>query len=397
MPTLPIYMDNHATTPVDPRVLEAMLPYFTEQFGNAASRSHVFGWKAEEAVETARAQLAALIGATPKEIVWTSGATESDNLAIKGVAQAYAAKGRHIITCVTEHKAVLDSCHRLEKDGYRVTFLPVDGHGRIDMNQLADAITPETILISVMYANNEIGTVQPIREIGQLAHARDIVFHCDAVQAVGRIPVDVLADHVDLMSLTAHKMYGPKGVGALYVRRRDPRVRVEAQIDGGGHENRMRSGTLNVTGIVGFGKAAEVAHAELAAGEGVRIGAQRDRLWQALQDSLDRLDLNGDPVHRLPGNLNVAFGGVQGESLLMAMRDVALSSGSACTSASVEPSYVLTACGYSDERAHGSLRYGVGRFTSDDEIDFVAHLTIETVQHLRALSPLQTAGHAGVD
>lgn len=397
MVKLPIYLDNHATTPVDPRVLEAMLPYFTEQFGNAASRSHVFGWKAEEAVETARAQLAALIGATPKEIVWTSGATESDNLAVKGVAEAYAAKGKHIITCVTEHKAVLDSCHRLEKDGYRVTFLPVDSGGRVDVNQVADAITRETILISVMYANNEIGTVHPIREIGQLAHEREIVFHCDAVQAVGRIPVDVLADHVDLMSLTAHKMYGPKGVGALYVRRRDPRVRVEAQIDGGGHENRMRSGTLNVTGIVGFGKAAEVAQAELAAGEGARIAAQRDALWTALRGDLDHLDLNGDPQHRLPGNLNVAFGGVQGESLLMAMRDVALSSGSACTSASVEPSYVLTACGYSDERAHSSLRFGVGRFTTDEEIAHVARLTIDTVKHLRSLSPVQAAGFAGRD
>ena len=396
MVKLPIYMDCHATTPVDPRVLETMLPYFTEQFGNAASRSHVFGWKAEEAVETARAQLASLIGATPKEIVWTSGATESDNLAIKGVAQAYAAKGKHIITCVTEHKAVLDTCHRLEQEGYRITFLPVSGSGRLDVNHVADAITDETILISVMYANNEIGTVHPIAEIGRLAHEHDIVFHCDAVQAVGRIPVDVLRDHVDLMSMTAHKMYGPKGVGALYVRRRDPRVRVEAQIDGGGHENRMRSGTLNVTGIVGFGKAAEVAQQELPA-ESLRLGDLRDRLWSTLQSELDHLEVNGDPLHRVPGNLNAAFGGVQGESLLMAMRDVALSSGSACTSASVEPSYVLTACGISEERAHSSLRFGLGRFTTLEEVDHVARLTIDTVKHLRALSPMQAAGYGSQD
>ena len=390
---LPIYMDNHATTAVDPRVVEAMLPYFTEQYGNAASRSHVFGWKAEEAVEAARGHVAALVGATPKEIVFTSGATESDNLAVKGVAEAYRAKGNHIITCVTEHKAVLDSCHALETSGFEVTYLPVSATGRVDPAAVRAAIRDTTILISIMYANNEIGTIQPIAEIGRIAHEADVVFHCDAVQAVGRIPVDVLADHVDLMSLTAHKMYGPKGVGALYVRRRNPRVRVEAQIDGGGHENRMRSGTLNVPGIVGFGAAAAVALHDLPT-EAPRILALREAMHARLTAALDDVQLNGDPEHRLPGNLNLAFAYVQGESLLMAMKDVAVSSGSACTSASMEPSYILTACGASEERAHSSVRFGLGRFTTSEEAEYVTDLTITTVRQLRALSPMYGGARA---
>jgi cysteine desulfurase len=387
---LPIYMDNHATTQVDPRVVEAMLPYFTEQYGNAASRNHVFGWKAEEAVETARAQIAGFIGATPKEIVFTSGATESDNLAIKGVAEAYKDKGNHIVTCVTEHKAVLDSCHRLETQGYEVTYLPVSRTGRVDPEAVRAAITDRTILISIMFANNEIGTIHPVEEIGRIAHEADVLFHCDGVQALARVPVDVLAQNIDLMSLTAHKMYGPKGVGALYVRRRSPRVRVASMFDGGGQENRMRSGTLNVPGIVGFGKAAEIAESELPE-EAARILRLREKLHAAIARELDEVYLNGDPEHRLPGNLNLSFAYVEGEALLLAMKDVAVSSGSACTSASMEASYVLRALGAGDALAHASIRYGLGRFTSEEEVDYVADLTIRTVRKLRSLSPLHEA------
>jgi cysteine desulfurase len=384
---LPVYFDNHATTPVDPRVLEAMLPYFTEKFGNAASRNHEFGWRAEEAVENARAQIARLINAHPKEIVFTSGATESDNLAIKGVAEAHGPKGNHIITQVTEHKAVLDSCKRLESSGYEITYLPVDRDGLIDPDDLAKAITPKTILISIMYANNEIGVIQPVGQIGRIAKKSNVLFHVDAVQAIGKISVDVQKDAIDLLSISAHKFYGPKGVGALYVRRKNPRVQIAPMIDGGGHERGMRSGTLNVPGIVGLGKACELCQKEMAA-EAARLGQMRDKLKNALESGLDNTAINGSLTHRLPNNLNISFAYVEGESLLMGINDVAVSSGSACTSAAIEPSYVLRALGVSDDLAHSSIRFGLGRFNTAEEVDYVAARVIETVKRLRELSPL---------
>jgi len=384
---LPIYMDNHATTRVDPRVVEAMLPYFTEKFGNAASRNHEFGWKAEEAVENARGHIARLIRANPREIVFTSGATESDNLAIKGVAESHRAKGNHIITQVTEHKAVLDSCKRLEKYGYEVTYLPVSSVGLIDPDDLRRAITPKSILISIMYANNEIGVLQPIAEIGKIAKEHKILFHCDAVQAVGKIPVDVQRDGIDLLSISAHKMYGPKGIGALYVRRKDPRVEISPQIDGGGHERGMRSGTLNVPGIVGLGKACELCQKEMSE-EAPRLGRLRDKLKDSIMSRLDGTAVNGSVVHRLPNNLNLSFSGVEGDALLMGINDVAVSSGSACTSAMIEPSYVLRALGVSDDLSHSSIRFGVGRFNTEEEVDYVADRVVETVKRLRELSPL---------
>ena len=384
---LPIYMDNHATTPVDPRVLEAMLPYFTEKFGNAASRNHEFGWRAEEAVENARGQIARLIGANPKEIVFTSGATESDNLAIKGAAETLRDKGNHIITQVTEHKAVLDACKRLEKCGMKVTYLAVDRHGRIDIDDLRRAIASGTILISIMYANNEIGVIQPIGEIGKIAKENGILFHVDAVQAVGKISVDVQRDGIDLLSITAHKMYGPKGAGALYVRRKNPRVQLAPMIDGGGHERGMRSGTLNVPGIVGLGKACEICQKEMQ-GEAEKVGRLRDRLKDALIGRLSDTSINGSVSHRLPNNLNISFAHVEGESLLMGINDIAVSSGSACTSAAIEPSYVLRALGVREDLAHSSIRFGLGRFNTEEEVDYVADRVVETVGRLRELSPL---------
>jgi cysteine desulfurase len=395
-PKLPIYMDNHATTPVDPRVVEAMRPYFTEKFGNAASRNHEFGWVAEEAVENARAQVARLINATPKEIVFTSGATESTNLAIKGVAEMYREKGNHIITQVTEHKATLDTCKRLEKYGYEVTYLPVEKDGRINLDDLRRAITPKTILISIMYANNEIGVVQPIQEIGKIAKEKGIFFHVDGVQAIGKIPVDVQKDGIDLMSISAHKIYGPKGVGALYVRRKNPRVQLSAIIDGGGHERGMRSGTLNVPGIVGLGKACELCQQEMAE-ESERLRRLRDRLKDSIMSRLDETFINGSWEHRLPHSLNISFAYVEGESLLMGINDVAVSSGSACTSATLEPSYVLKALGVGEDLAHTSIRFGIGRFNSEDEVDYVADRVVETVSRLRELSPLYEMAKEGVD
>jgi cysteine desulfurase len=393
---LPIYMDNHATTQVDRRVLDAMLPYFSEKFGNAASRNHSFGWAAEEAVENARAQLARIIGASPKEIIFTSGATESNNLAIKGVAEKYREKGNHIITQVTEHKAVLDTCKRLEKYGYEVTYLPVSKDGRIDPDDLRRAITPKTILISIMYANNEIGVVQPIEEIGKIAKEKGVFFHSDAVQAVGKLPVDVNKENIDLLALTAHKIYGPKGCGALYVRRRNPRVQLSSIIDGGGHERGMRSGTLNVPGIVGFGKAAELCQSEMAE-ESKRLGGLRDRLKEGILQGLDDVYTNGSMVHRLPHNLNVSFAYVEGESLLMGINDVAVSSGSACTSATLEPSYVLKALGVGEDLAHSSIRFGLGRFNTSEEVDYVIHRVVEVVGRLRELSPLYEVAKEGAN
>ncbi|MDE3136455.1 MAG: IscS subfamily cysteine desulfurase [Acidobacteriota bacterium] len=395
-PKLPIYMDNHATTPVDPRVVEAMLPFFTDRFGNAASRNHSFGWTAEEAVENARAQIARLINASPKEIIFTSGATESDNLAIKGVAEMYREKGNHIITQATEHKAVLDTCKRLEKYGYEVTYLPVEKDGQVNLEDLERAITPKTILITIMYANNEIGTVQPVAEIGRIAKAHNVLFHVDGVQAVGKIPVDVQKDGIHLMSISAHKIYGPKGVGALYVRRKNPRVQVASQIDGGGHERGMRSGTLNVPGIVGLGKACEICQEEMAT-ESVRMAALRDRLKHAIMGKLDEVYINGSLEHRLPNNLNISFAYVEGESLLMGINDVAVSSGSACTSATLEPSYVLKALGVGEDLAHTSIRFGLGRFNTEEEVDYVAQRVVETVSRLRELSPLYDLAKEGVD
>ena len=393
---LPIYMDYHATTPVDPRVVEAMLPYFTEQFGNAASRNHPFGWAAEEAVENARKQIADLIGANAKEIVFTSGATESDNLAIKGVAEMYREKGNHIITAVTEHKAVLDTCKRLEKNGYRVTYLPVQKDGLVDLEDLKRAIDDKTILVTIMAANNEIGVLQPWREIGKICRERGVLFHTDGVQAVGKVPIDVNKDNIDLMSITAHKIYGPKGVGALYVRRKNPRVQISAIIDGGGHERGMRSGTLNVPGIVGLGKAAALAKEEMAQ-EGAHLGALRDRLRDRIMGRLDEVYINGSMEHRLPGNLNISFAYVEGESLLMGINDVAVSSGSACTSATLEPSYVLKALGTGDDLAHSSIRFGIGRFNNEAEVDYVADRVCETVERLRELSPLYEMAKEGVN
>ncbi len=392
---LPIYMDNHATTQVDPRVVEAMLPYFTEVFGNAASRSHSFGWTAEKAVEAARDQVGALIGASGKEIVWTSGATESDNLAIKGAAEFNRDRGNHIITAQTEHKAVLDTCKRLEKDGFDVTYLPVEQDGRVNPATLRAAMTDKTILVSIMLANNEIGCVNPIEELGAIVKERGAIFHVDAVQGVGKIPFDVNAARVDLASLSAHKMYGPKGVGALYVRRK-PRVRITAQIDGGGHERGMRSGTLNVPSIVGFGKAAELCGAEMVS-EGKRLFALRERLREGIQSQVTDTFVNGSMEHRLPGNLNISFAYVEGEAMLMGLKDVAVSSGSACTSASLEPSYVLRAVGVAEEMAHTSIRFGLGRFNTEEEVDYVTKLVVGKVNKLRELSPLYEMAQQGID
>ena len=392
----PVYLDNHATTPLDPRVLTAMMPYLTDRFGNAASRNHSFGWEAEEAVEKGRKQVAALIGANPKEIVFTSGATESDNLAIKGVAEMYAERGNHIITAATEHKAILDTCKKLEKHGCRVTYLPVKGDGLVDLDMLREAITDKTILISIMYANNEIGVLQPIAEIGRMAHERGVLFHTDAVQAVGKIPVNVLKDNIDLMSISGHKIYGPKGVGVLYVRRKNPRVQLTAQMDGGGHERGMRSGTLNVPGIAGLGEACELCGKEMA-GEAARLGALRDKLRRTLESELDEVFINGSMEHRLPNNLNISFAYVEGESMLMGIKDIAVSSGSACTSASLEPSYVLKALGVGDDLAHTSIRFGLGRFNTEEEVDYTARRVIETVKRLRELSPLYEMAKEGVD
>jgi len=392
----PIYLDNHATTRVDPRVVEAMLPYFTEYFGNAASRNHEFGWKAEEAVDRARKQIADLIGATPREIIFTSGATESDNLAIKGVAEMYAEKGNHIITAATEHKAVLDTCKKLEKHGYRVTYLPVMGDGLIDLDMLKESFTDKTILVTIMYANNEIGVLQPVREIGAMCRERGVLFHTDAVQAIGKVPVDVNKDNIDLASITAHKLYGPKGVGALYVRRKAPRVQITAQMDGGGHERGMRSGTLNVPGIVALGAACAIAHKEMPE-ESKRLRYLRDKLKDKLQSGLDEVYINGSMEHRLPHSLNMSFAYVEGESLLMGINDVAVSSGSACTSATLEPSYVLKALGVGDDVAHSSIRFGIGRFNTEEEIDYVADKLVDVVKKLRELSPLYEMAKEGID
>jgi cysteine desulfurase len=389
-------MDYHATTPVDPRVLDAMMPYFTGKFGNAASRNHPFGWEAEEAVEAARKQVADLIGANAKELIFTSGATESNNLAIKGVAEMYREKGNHIITCVTEHKAVVDTCKKLEKQGLRVTYLPVQKDGRISLDELRAAITDKTILITIMTANNEIGVIQPIAEIGAIAKEKGILFHTDAVQAVGKVPFDVNAMKVDLVSISAHKIYGPKGVGALYVRRRNPRVLLAEQISGGGHERGMRSGTLNVTGIVGLGKAAELCRLEMQT-DAERLGKLRDRLNERLHKNLDEIYINGSMEHRLPHNLNISFAYVEGESLLMGINDVAVSSGSACTSASLEPSYVLKALGAGDDLAHSSIRFGLGRWTTDEEVDYVVEKLTKVVRRLREMSPLYEMVKEGVD
>jgi cysteine desulfurase len=442
---LPIYMDNHATTPLDPRVLEAMLPYLREDFGNAASRNHAFGWKAEAAVEKARKQVAELIGASDKEIVFTSGATESDNLAIKGVIEFYKDKGDHIVTLKTEHKAILDTCKRLERirqerldelkmlrlsqlaetdvtqdnlaelaakyrieedalyqkwaarptGGARVTYLDVEKDGRVSLEKLAAAITDKTVLVSVMFANNEIGTVQPIAEIGKLCRERGVLFHCDAVQGVGKLPFNVDELKVDLVSLSAHKMYGPKGVGALYVRRK-PRVRIAPIIDGGGHERGMRSGTLNVASIVGFGMAAEIARQDMPE-ESARIFRLREKLRTGIMSQLDMVTVNGSLEHRLPGNLNISFAYVEGEALMMAIKDVAVSSGSACTSASLEPSYVLRACGVEEEMAHSSIRFGIGRFNTEEEVDYVVRLVVDKVRKLRDMSPLYEMAKEGID
>jgi cysteine desulfurase len=393
----PIFLDNHSTTPMDPRVLEAMLPYFVEKFGNAASRNHAFGWEAEEAVETARKQIARLIKADPKEIVFTSGATESDNLALKGVLEMYKEKGNHIITCSTEHRAVLDTAKSLEAKGLAtVTYLAVDKQGMVNPQDVRNAITDKTVLISVMLANNEIGTINPVQDIGKIAKEKGILFHCDATQGVGKIPVDVQAMGIDLMSFSAHKIYGPKGVGALYVRKKNPRVRIAAQMDGGGHERGMRSGTLAVPLIVGFGKACELCDQEMTV-ESARLSKMRDRLQAGIMAALEESYLNGHPTNRLPGNLNISFAYVEGESLLMGMKEIALSSGSACTSATLEPSYVLRALGVGTELAHSSIRFGLGRFNTDEEIDYTIKKVIEIVTKLREMSPLYEMAKEGVD
>ena len=389
MVNLPIYLDNNATTRTDPRVVDVMLPYFAEVYGNAASRGHRFGWAAEEAVAKARAQVAGLIGADPREIVWTSGATESNNLALKGVMEYYAAKGNHLVTVTTEHKAILDTAKHLENTGHRVTYLTVDKQGRIDLNALATALIPQTVLVSVMLGNNEIGTLQPIAAIGAICRQQGILFHCDATQGVGKMPLNVQELPVDLLSFTAHKMHGPKGVGALYVRRRNPRVRLASQMDGGGHEQGMRSGTLNVPGIVGFGRAAEICQNELAA-EQVHLTHLRDRLIQGIMESIDGITLNGHPTERLPHNVNIAFAGVESEALLTALPEVALSTGSACSSESIEPSYVLQAIGLSRAEAYSSLRFGVSRFTTVEEIDYVLDKLPEAVARLCRLTQTRT-------
>jgi cysteine desulfurase len=391
---LPIYLDNNSTTRVDPRVVEAMLPYFTEQYGNAASRTHVFGQKAAEAVEEARARVAHLIGASAREVVFTSGATESNNLALKGVAAMYRRQGNHLVTAVTEHRAVLDPCRRLEREGFRVTFLPVDEYGRVSPEQVAAALNDQTILVSIMTANNEVGTLQPVGAIGHLCKERGVLFHTDGAQAVGKVPVDVEEIGADLLSLSGHKIHGPKGVGALYVRRRDPAVRLEPLFDGGGHERRMRSGTLPVPLIVGLGVACALCEQEMSA-EAERLARLRERLRHGIVDRLDEVCLNGHPTERLPGNLNLSFAYIQGDALMMNLREVALSSGSACTSAEPEPSYVLRALGRSDELAHGSIRFGLGRFTTEEEVDYVADAVVRAVGHLRSLSPLYELARHG--
>ncbi len=385
---LPIYMDNHATTPVDPRVLAAMLPYFTERCGNAASRNHSFGWEAEAAVDEARAQIGHLIRAnSSKEIIFTSGATESNNLAIKGVAESYRDKGDHIITCVTEHRSVLDSCKALERRGYKVTYLPVNRYGLVEIERLSEAVSDRTILISLMAANNEIGTLHPVQEIGQLAKKRGIIFHCDAAQAVGKIPVNVEEMGIDLLSISAHKCYGPKGIGALYVRAKNPRIRLSPVIDGGGHEKGMRSGTLNVPGIVGLGAACQIAEQEMAE-EARRLASLKERLQEGILSRLDQVSLNGHPTQRLPGNLNLSFAYVEGESLLMGLKEIAVSTGSACTSANLEPSHVLRAIGVKEELAHASIRFGLGRFNTEEEVDYTVERLVQEVARLRRLSPL---------
>jgi cysteine desulfurase len=397
MVKLPVYMDNHATTPLDKRVLEAMLPYFSEKFGNAASRNHSFGWEAEEAVDKARGQIAGLIHAQSKEIIFTSGATEADNMAIKGVIEFYKEKGNHIITCVTEHKAILDSCRALERSGKAtITYLPVDKYGMVDPETVRKAITDKTVLITLMYANNEVGTIHPIAEIGKIAKEKGIVFHSDATQAVGKIPVDVEKDGIDLMSMSGHKIYGPKGIGAIYVRSKGPRVRLTPQMDGGGHERGMRSGTLNVTGIIGLGQACEIAGAEMLE-ENRRLREIRDKLAAGIFERLDEVYLNGHPTERLPGNLNVSFAYVEGESLLMGMSDIAVSSGSACTSATLEPSYVIRALGTDEELAHSSIRFGLGRFNTEEEVDYVTDRVSKEVKRLREMSPLYEMAKEGID
>jgi cysteine desulfurase len=393
---LPLYFDYQATTPLDPRVLEAMLPYFTEHYGNAASRSHAFGWQAEEAVEQARERIGELLGASGKEIVLTSGATESLNLAIKGVAQMYGEKGRHIVTSLVEHKAVLDTCKHLEKEGFEVTYLQPTKSGRVELEAVRAALRPDTILVCLMWANNEVGTINPIREIGALCKEKGVLFCTDATQAAGKVPIDVDADHVDLLALSGHKMYGPKGVGALYVRRKNPRVRLVAQMDGGGHERGMRSGTLNVPSIVGLGRACELARLEMPE-ESARTAALRDHLEKRLFTELDFVYLNGNREHRLPNNLNVSFAYVEGESLIMGFSDVAVSSGSACTSASLEPSHVLRSMAVGEDLAHSSIRFGIGRFTTREEVDFAATQVITAVKRLRELSPLYEMALEGID
>ena len=402
---LPIYLDYHATTPVDRRVLNEMLPYFTEDFGNAASRTHAFGWTAESAVGLARERVAQLINAEkPEEIIWTSGATESDNLAIKGVAEFYKDKGKHIITSRIEHKAILDSCKRLEKEGYEVTYLAVSKDGIVDPESVRAAIRPDTILCSIMLANNEVGSIQPIREIGAICREKGVLVHCDAVQGIGRIEFDVQSMNVDLASITAHKMYGPKGVGALYVRRSKPRVRLTAMMDGGGHERGYRSGTLNVPGIVAMGKAAELCRLEWKE-EATRVTALRDRLHHLITSQLDETYINGPwpaqtpdgRLRRLPNNLNISFAYVEGESILMSLKSVSVSSGSACTSASLEPSYVLRAIGVEEELAHTSIRFGLGRFTTEEEVDYAANITVQSIKRLRDLSPLYEMAKEGID
>jgi cysteine desulfurase len=392
----PIYMDNHATTRVDPRVLERMLPYFSELFGNAASRNHSFGWAAEEAVETARGQVAGLVGAEAKEILFTSGATESDNLALTGVAEFYKEQGNHIVTCVTEHKAILDTAHMLESRGFEVTYLPVDKQGMIDLDQLRDSITDQTILVSLMAANNEIGTLHPLAEIGRITREKGVLFHTDATQGVGHMELDVEAMNIDLASYTAHKIYGPKGVGALYVRRRKPRVRLAPIIYGGGHERGMRSGTLNVPGIVGFGAAAELMLTEHES-ELAHLRNLAGRLQQGITRELEHVYLNGHPTQRHPGNVNLSFAFVEGESMLMGINEIAVSSGSACTSASLEPSYVLRALGVGDDLAHSSIRFGVGRFNTEEEVDYVIRRVVEVVSRLREMSPLWEMAQEGID
>lgn len=392
----PIYLDYHSTTPMDPEVLRTMVPYFTEVFGNAASRNHEFGWTAEAAVEKARAQVGKVIGATDKEIIFTSGATESNNLALLGVAEMYGEKGKHIITTPIEHKAVLDTCQYLASKGYEITYLEVDQYGRVSADAVRRAIRPDTILVSIMFANNEIGSINPVAEIGKVCKEKGVLFHTDAVQAIGKVPVDVQSMGIDLLSMTAHKIYGPKGIGALYVRRKNPRVRLSAQMHGGGHERGMRSGTLNVPGIVGFGKASELALRNLK-DEPARLARLRDRLWDGIRTQLDEVYLNGHPIERLPNNLNVSFAFVEGESLMMGMKELAVSSGSACTSASLEPSYVLKAIGVGEDLAHTSIRFSVGRFSTDEEIDFALAKVVSAVRKLRDLSPLYEMAKEGID